>query len=75
MDHKGDDTVQVPMSIRIKWEGRAWWAYFSGWPRSYFFSESLADMCNAIRITFPPGSMTTLPREFAARARSTGEAR
>lgn len=50
------DRAQHGIRIRIKWRGHAWWAYFNGWPESYFVSESLPDMCNAIAATWPRGS-------------------
>lgn len=54
------ETASVPMSIRLRWERGAWWAYFNDWPEPRFFAQSLDDVCTLIRHAFPPGT-TVLP--------------
>lgn len=48
--------MSVPMRVRIRWINGQWWAYFNGYPNSYFHSERLDWMCNAIAATFPKGT-------------------
>jgi hypothetical protein len=49
--------TQIPMRIRLKWNGHQWWAYFNDYPKSFLHSPVLEDLCNVIARVFPKGSM------------------
>lgn len=44
------------MSIRIKWSGTMWWAYFNGHESAHLHADKLEDMCNAITVLWPKGT-------------------